>query len=122
MDIKAVGNVQASIQTNAQSAEVTAKEVQKNVASQNNELQKQQQAAQKPSVEDINNAMKDIQEKLNSLNGELKITTDDDTGIQVIKIVERHTDKLIRQIPSEAVLKIAKYLDEIAGLLYNEKV
>ncbi|HHE07869.1 MAG TPA: flagellar protein FlaG [Chlorobaculum parvum] len=122
MDIKAVGNVQASIQTNAQSAEVTAKEVQKNVASQNNELQKQQQAAQKPSVEDINNAMKDIQEKLNSLNGELKITTDDDTGIQVIKIVERHTDKLIRQIPSEAVLKIARYLDEIAGLLYNEKV
>jgi flagellar protein FlaG len=122
MDIKAVGNVQASIQTNAQSAEMTAREVQKSGAGQNNELQKQQEATQKPSVEDINNAMKDIQEKLNSLNGELKITTDDDTGIQVIKIVERHTDKLIRQIPSEAVLKIAKYLDEIAGLLYGEKV
>jgi len=123
MDVKAVANVQAATQTNAQSAEIMAKEVQKSIQGQNDAMQNPSQAsAAMPTAEELTTAMNDIQERLNTLNGELTITTDDDTGVRVVKIVEKNSEKVIRQIPSEAVLKIAKYLDEIAGLLYNEKV
>jgi len=122
MDIKAVANVQASIQTNAQSAETVGKEVQKTLEVHNNTTAMKEQETPKPSDEQLSSMIKDIQEKLNLFSGDLEITTDDQTGIKVVKIVEKNTDKVIRQIPSEAVLKIARYLDEIAGLLYNEKV
>ena len=56
------------------------------------------------------------------LNTQLEIQIDKDTDIVVVKVIDRETNKVIRQIPPEYVLKIAKYLDEIAGLLYNEKV
>ncbi len=122
MDIKAVGNLQASIQSHAQSAEVVGREAQKVQQAQEGTMQQPDQQTRQPSAEELASVMKDIQEKLNAFNGELKIMTDEESGVQVVKIVETQTDKVIRQIPSESVLKIAQYLDEIAGLLYNEKV
>lgn len=38
----------------------------------------------------------------------------------VTRIIDRETGNVIRQIPSEEVLKIAERLDEIAGLLLNQ--
>ena len=55
------------------------------------------------------------------LNSQLKIETDEDTGIQVVKIVDSETKEVIRQLPPDVVLKIAKYIDEVTGLLFNEK-
>lgn len=125
MDVKAVANIQATVQTNAQSAEATGKEIQKMPEVQNESgkpSEVEEINSKPPSQEELSSVIKDIQEKLNLFNGELEITTDEQSGIKVVKIIEKNTDKVIRQIPSEAVLKIARYLDEIAGLLYNEKV
>jgi flagellar protein FlaG len=55
------------------------------------------------------------------LNTQLQIKIDKDTDMIVIKVIDKETKKVIRQIPPEYVLKIAKYLDEITGILYNGK-
>jgi flagellar protein FlaG len=55
------------------------------------------------------------------LNTQLQIKIDKDTDITVVKVVDKQTNKVIRQIHPEYVLKIAKYLDEITGLLLREK-
>jgi flagellar protein FlaG len=47
---------------------------------------------------------------------------DKETEEIVVKVIDKETKEVIRQIPPEYLLKIAKYLDEIAGILYNEKV
>jgi flagellar protein FlaG len=46
---------------------------------------------------------------------------DEETGIQVVKIIDSQTKEVIRQLPPETTLKIAKYIDEITGLLFEKK-
>ncbi|WP_411376610.1 flagellar protein FlaG [Desulfurobacterium thermolithotrophum] len=75
----------------------------------------------KLSPELIEKVIEDLKKKLSMLNTQLQIKIDKDTDIVVVKVIDKETNKIIRQIPPEYVLKIAKYLDEIAGLLYNEK-
>ena len=66
--------------------------------------------------------VKELEKKLSMLNTQLKISIDKDTNMVVVKVIDKETKKIIRQIPPEYVLKIVKYLDEITGLLYNNKV
>ena len=51
----------------------------------------------------------------------LAFEIDDDTGRTIIKITEASTGELIRQIPSEEMLEIAKALDRLQGLLVKQK-
>jgi flagellar protein FlaG len=46
---------------------------------------------------------------------------DKDTGKTVIKIVDSQTNQVIRQIPSEELLAIARNLDRVEGLLLKQR-
>ncbi|RMA93253.1 flagellar protein FlaG [Hydrogenothermus marinus] len=121
MDIKAVQN-QALSSMNSQNIEIQkASEKQILEQTKENQLDEKTKKADVHSPEDIVNAANKINEKLKMLDSQLKIEFDKDTGIKVVKIVDKETDQVIRQIPPEVVLKIAKYLDELTGLLFNEK-
>lgn len=80
------------------------------------------QDKKKASLEDLKQAIDNLNKKLEILNSQLRIEIDKDTGIKVVKVIDKQTNEVIRQIPPDAVLKIAKYLDEVTGLLFNEKV
>lgn len=121
MDVKPIMNIQSSIETNLQS--VDFKKVH-HVQPQEQE-QKRAQGHQKENLqvspELLEEVIKNLKEKLSMLNTQLQIQIDKETDIVVVKVIDRQTKKVIRQIPPEYVLKIAKYLDEIAGLLFSEK-
>ena len=121
MDVKPIVNIQSSIETNLQS--VDFKKVH-HVQPQEQE-QKRAQGHQKENLqvspELLEEVIKNLKEKLSMLNTQLQIQIDKDTDIVVVKVIDRKTNEVIRQIPPEYVLKIAKYLDEIAGLLFSEK-
>ncbi|WP_457639917.1 flagellar protein FlaG [Persephonella sp.] len=122
MDIKAVSGTQAGVNMNSQNVEALDRaQVQKVQQQQNSQQVKDKQQQQIPE-EVLKNAVENLNKKLEMLNSQLKVETDEDTGIRVIKIVDKETNEVIRQIPPEVMLKIAKYLDEVAGLLFNEKV
>lgn len=53
---------------------------------------------------------------------QLKFSVDGDTKEIVVKVVQKQTGKVIRQIPSEEALKIEKAFDSRRGLLVKEKV
>lgn len=63
-----------------------------------------------------------INEFIDSFTSDLQFTVDKDTERVVVKVVNRKSGDVIRQIPSEAALKIAKALDELKGLIIREKV
>jgi flagellar protein FlaG len=124
MDVKAITNVQTSVEMNSQNFDV---KVAKNLQNDKNQHLQNQNQTQKidkkqASPEVIEKIVEDLKKKLSMLNTQLKIQIDKDTDMVVVKVIDKTTNKVIRQIPPEYVLKIAKYLDEIAGLLYNEKV
>ena len=73
---------------------------------------------QRQELESAVEAVKDfIQPKASNLAFEI----DDDSGRTVIRITEASSGELIRQIPSEELLDIAKALDRLQGLLVKQK-
>ena len=55
-------------------------------------------------------------------NVELKFNKDEETGQTYIKIVDKETGDVIREIPPEEVRKLAEKLDEMVGILFDKKV
>ncbi|WP_457636326.1 flagellar protein FlaG [Persephonella sp.] len=126
MDIKAISGTQASINMNSQNVEaLDKKQIQKvqqeDQQNQTKQIQDQQEVKNIPQ-DVLKKAVENMNKKFEMLNSQLKVEVDEDTGIRVIKIVDKETKEVVRQIPPEVMLKIAKYLDEVAGLLFNEKV
>jgi flagellar protein FlaG len=51
----------------------------------------------------------------------LEFSTDADTGRTVVKIMDSATGEVVRQIPMEEMLALAKSLDRLQGLLFHTK-
>lgn len=69
----------------------------------------------------LNWAVKATRDFVGIVNSSLEFTVDEETGTSIVKIVDKETKELIRQIPSEEMLSIAKALDTIKGLLVRQK-
>ncbi len=74
------------------------------------------------SKEELQRILQEIRRKLDYLNRYLKIDIDDQLEIPVVKIFERDTNRLIRQIPPDYLLELMKRIDQMLGVLLNEKV
>ena len=73
-------------------------------------------------VEQIKDAVKATNEFVSLVNSAVEFTVDDDTKLTVVKVIDKSTKEVIRQIPSEEMLAIAKALDTVQGLLVRQKV
>jgi flagellar protein FlaG len=78
-------------------------------------------AVQQPSQAQLAEAMRNINKALESMSSELEFTVDDDTKTTVVKVIDKQTKEVIRQIPNEETLEISKALDKLQGLLIRQK-
>ena len=69
----------------------------------------------------VKDAVNGINDFLQNVNRSLQFKIDEDSGRVVVQIKDTETDEVIRQIPSEEALEIAKKLDQIKGLLVKEQ-
>lgn len=67
----------------------------------------------------ISNAVKDINNFFQLTQRSLGFSIDEDSGHMVMLIKDTETNELIRQIPGEDVLKLAKQLDDLTGKLFK---
>lgn len=74
-----------------------------------------------PSGEQLTQAVKQIQDVIKQTANSLQFSIDKDSGTTVVKVVDTESKKVIRQIPSEEVLAIAKALDKLQGLLVKQQ-
>ncbi len=72
--------------------------------------------------EELQKIIQEIIRKLDQLNRYLRIDIDDQLEIPVVKIFEKDTNRLIRQIPPEHLLELMKRIDQMLGVLLNERV
>lgn len=75
----------------------------------------------KSNPEKVRDAVDKVNEFVNLSQTGLEFSVDDDTDTMVVKVLDTETQKVIRQIPSEEVLKIAQALDKLQGLLVRDK-
>ena len=59
---------------------------------------------------------------LKSKNIDLSWRVDDKTNSIVIKFIERGSNKLIRQVPPEEILRLREHISEILGMIYDTKI
>ncbi|EJM41967.1 flagellar protein FlaG [Pseudomonas sp. GM33] len=79
-------------------------------------------AAAEPKRDELEKAVTDIQEFVQAAQRNLDFSIDDSTGRVVVKVIATETGLVIRQIPSEAALKLAQSLSDASSLLFNDKV
>ena len=83
------------------------------------------------SAQDLAQATQDISQYIQTVSRSLQISVDEDLGSTVITVLNADTEEIVRQIPSEEVLQIARFLAEqqasadsdaaVAGLLFNDQ-
>lgn len=64
---------------------------------------------------------KDLQQSLSKANTGLQFSVDNSTGKTVVKVVHEQSGEIIRQIPSEEMLSIARNIGKMQGLLFEKK-
>lgn len=62
-----------------------------------------------------------LQEFIGSLNRGLEFSVDDDSGRDVIKVIDKNTGDTVKQYPSEEVLDLVASLSDAAGTFVNMK-
>jgi len=83
----------------------------------------QQPQGPKPaSAKEVQQAADEINKALQRLNSSsLEFSVDHDSGQTIVRVVDIATKDVIRQIPNEETLQIAKSIDKLQGLLIRHK-
>jgi flagellar protein FlaG len=123
MDIRPVGNNNAQSGqriADSYSAEATA------VAARQGAAPVQtagavQQSSQIPTMGQVDDAVKNINGALKALSQNLEFSVDTESDRVIVKVVDKQTNEVIRQMPSPEALEIAKALDRVQGLLIRQK-
>ena len=79
-------------------------------------------APQQPKPENFRQAAETLRQMVESkAPNSLQFSVDDATGKTVVRITDAKTGEMIRQIPSEELLELARSLDKMQGMLLQQK-
>ncbi len=76
----------------------------------------------KISKAELRNSVNVAQKRLDDIGGNLSLGLHEqpDDGTIVVQIRDKRSNKVVRQIPSKAVMELRMKLDELAGLLFDK--
>ncbi len=80
---------------------------------------KQTEKAEETS-EPLNEVVFELNNLVRDLHRELQFSVDDESGETMIKVVDSKTDEVVRQIPSEEVVRLRQRLEEAAGVIFRD--
>ena len=111
----AIGNILPERQTANRTAAVDNRPVQsaQTTAASN--------STTKPKPEELDQAVEAVNEFVKPFNNALNFSVDQESKTTVVKVIDQSTKEVIRQIPSEEMLALAKALDTMKGLLIQQK-
>lgn len=74
------------------------------------------------SVSEVLEVVQKANAALTSNQSNLKFLVDSDNGKPIVQIVDRETQEVLKQIPSVEMLKIAKAIEKMQGVLMSREV
>ena len=81
-----------------------------------------QKSNQKPSNDAVEKAIERANELARSLSRKLSFSYDDRVNKVIVRVMEGEGDKLVRQIPTEEMIRLSVRMDEIMGMLIDQDV
>lgn len=73
-----------------------------------------------PTRETVAKAAEEMQKFVSTMGRELNFSIDGETGFHIIKVTDPNTGSVIRQMPSEELLRVAHSLAQVSALV-NQK-
>jgi len=74
------------------------------------------------SPEEVQRMLREIVNFSDTFNRRLKFSVNRDLDQVVVKVIDRSTDKVIREIPHEGLQRLHLRLKEAMGLLFDEEI
>ena len=78
--------------------------------------------AQEEKPLNIEEAAQRLNQVVSAIHPEINFTVDEESGIRVVRVIDNSTKEVIRQIPSEEMIRMAQALDKLQGLFVKETV
>ena len=78
--------------------------------------------SEKPSSEAVEKAVQRANELARSLSRKLSFSYDDRVNKVIVRVMEGEGEKLVRQIPTEEMIRLSVRMDEIMGMLIDQDV
>ena len=86
----------------------------------------------RPSLEEVQAATKDLSDYLSSVSRALSISVDSELNRPIVTVMDSETEEIVRQIPAEELVAIAKFLknqgvestatkEALSGILLKEE-
>lgn len=108
-------NMDSSQKTNSsQSVDAMGKQT-------NSAIQREKDESVKKDQQELDKLKEELNKELNSLNVDAKFGYDDKTGAMYVSIYEKDTDKLLRKVPSDEVLKMMSKMKELMGSIIDKQ-
>lgn len=130
MEIFKVASQQIQNQTIAQDSQsvrtrpVEQTQIEANATQRNHELSKTQNAQDGADKKTLNEKVKEAVEQLNKnmveLNTNIRFGYDDKVNTMYVSVLEADSGNVIRQFPSEKVLRMREFFKEAIGMLFDE--
>ena len=76
-------------------------------------------SAGEPSRQPLEQAVSNIEGFVQKISRDLDFALDDSTGRMVVKVTDRASGNVVRQIPSEEALRLAENLEQVRSLLFK---
>ena len=74
----------------------------------------------KPDAVQLQQSLQEINQELASFSISVQFELDPEYKDLIVKVVDQETGKLIRQMPSEDVVRMSKALENLKGLLFSQ--
>jgi flagellar protein FlaG len=111
----------ASTPTDAQRTQTPVASNSSNVASVKSSQSQPAVSVAAVTDEQVAQALEQIKDALGNMTQDLNFSIDEETGKTVVKIIDTASQEVIRQFPTEDAIAIARSLDKMSGLLFNDK-
>lgn len=79
------------------------------------------QSAPTAAQEQLDDALTKINQAMQAQSRGVEFSIDDESKRTIVRVVDQETNEVLRQIPSEEALAIAKALDQALGLLIKQQ-
>lgn len=66
--------------------------------------------------------IKQLNKALDVFDTNVSLSVDEKSHQTIIKVVDKNTGKVIRQIPSEQLLRVSERITELLGMIYDKKM
>lgn len=76
-----------------------------------------QQSGSNVSSDDVMEAVHKMRDYMQVIDRDLHFSIDEDSGVTVVKVIDPETKEVVRQIPTEDVMRVVRSLEKGGGLL-----